>query len=149
MSRIIIKPAHITLQLGLFRAETKDNGLQGLKTVTDHHGNPQPPRRGAAGFRSIWFRRSYCRASSLSSISSTAFSRSCRHGNCSRSHTSCRIRGNRSLVISPCCLTLTMMNLPLETWFWSVYLRAYSGRLGGAGRSGYVSLPSMIVMDPS
>ena len=40
ISHAATKPVYITLQLGLFRAETKNNGLQGLETVTIHYINP-------------------------------------------------------------------------------------------------------------
>ena len=50
-----------------------------------------------------------------------------------------------SLVILPCYLSPTT-NLHPRTRLWSVYSRAYSGRLDGVRQSGYGSFPSMIVM---
>jgi hypothetical protein len=94
-------------------AETRDNALQRSGVVMEHRINPQLPKRKTAGSRL-----------SLS----TADSLPCRHGDCSRSHTDCRIRGNRFLVTLPCCLTLTTANAHPETRLCNAPLRAYSGR---------------------
>jgi len=50
LQHAIIKPVCIsTLRLGLFRAETRDNALQGSEVVPGHHVNLNLPRERLRG----------------------------------------------------------------------------------------------------